>query len=243
MGIKSIKILGIIGVRSSSKGVYNKNIRMLAGKPLMAWILEAAKSSKYINKLIVSTDSEEYAIIARGYGAEIPFFRPKEFATDTSPEFEYVRHAIEWLETNEGYNPDIVVRMLATVPLQTSEDIDLCIEELLKDPDAQSAVVVAEARQHPHKALKLIEDSRGGKLLVTYITESGRDVTPIARQNYEKAYFRANVIAFRTGTIKETNSLTGDRVKYHIIPQERAVDIDSIVDFFVVEQLIQKFKI
>ena len=103
-------------------------------------------------------------------------------------------------------------------------------------------MVIAEARQHPHKALKLVDDDRGDHYLVTYITGSGRDVTPIARQSYEKAYFRANVIVSRTEVIKEHHSLTGDRVRYHIIPQERAVDIDSPTDFFIVEQLMKKFE-
>lgn len=243
MDTKSLRILGIIGARSGSKGVPNKNIQPLAGKPLMAWIIETAKRSRYINRVIVSTDSEEYATIARQYGAEVPYLRPKELATDTSPEFEYVEHAVEWLEKNEGYEPDIVVRLLPTVPLQMPEDVDSCIEELLKDPEAQSAVVIAEARQHPHKALKLVDNGKAGHYLVTYITGSGRDVTPIARQSYEKAYFRANVIVSRTEVIKEYHSLTGDRVRYHIIPQERAVDIDSSIDFFIVEQLMKQLKI
>lgn len=242
MNTKSLKILGIIGARSGSKGVPDKNIRPLVGRPLMAWIIETAKTSRYINRLIVSTDSEDYAAAARCYGAETPFLRPKEFAVDDSPEFKYVKHALDWLKTNEGYRPDIVVRMMPTVPLQEAQDIDACIEELIKDSSAHSAVVIAEARQHPSKALKLINDGSGGKLLVTYNTESGMEVTPIARQNYEKAYFRANVIASRLDTIYETGSLTGDRVRYHIIPQERAIDIDSLADFFIVEQLIAKYK-
>lgn len=242
MNSKPLKILGIIGARSGSKGVPDKNIRPLSGKPLIAWIIEAAKASRYINRLIVSTDSEQYAAVARNYGAETPFFRPKEFAGDNSPEFEYVKHALDWLRANESYAPDIIVRLLPTVPLQEACDIDACIDELLKDSSAHSAVVIAEARQHPLKALKLVDDGMGGKLLVTYGTESGREVTPIARQNYEKAYFRANVIACRLNTVYETDSLTGDRVRYHVISQERAIDIDSLVDFFMVEQLIYKYK-
>lgn len=240
MNTKSLKILGIIGARSGSKGVPHKNIKLLAGKPLMAWIIEAAKKSCYINRLIVSTDSEEYAAIARSYSTEVPFIRPKDLAVDNSPEFEYVKQALDWLQANEGYIPDIVIRMLPTVPLQESHDIDACIEELLKDTDAHSAVVIAEARQHPLKALKLIDDGKGGKLVVTFNTENGREVTPIARQNYEKAYFRANVIVSRLKTIYETASLTGDRVRYYIIPQERAIDIDSLADFFIAEQIIKK---
>lgn len=237
-----LKIMGIIGARSGSKGIPNKNIRLLLQKPLIAWIIETARASRYINRLVVSTDSDEYAEIARRYGAEVPYLRPKALAADHSPEWEYVRDMVEWLEAHEQYRPDIVVRMMATVPLQMRTDIDACIEELLKDPTAHSAVVIAEARQHPQKALKLVDDGMGGKRLVTYFTESGREVTPIARQYYEKAYFRANVIACRTRVIYETGSLTGDRVRYHIIPQERAIDIDCPIDFFIVEKLMEKFR-
>lgn len=242
MEIKELKILALIGARSGSKGVPDKNIRELAGNPLMAWIIETAKNSKYVNRVIVSTDSLKYAETAKKYGAEIPFLRPKELAADNSPEFDFVKYTLEQLKRQEGYEPDIVVRLLATVPMQMPEDIDNCLEELLKDPKADSAVVVAPARQHPMKALKLKDDGAGGLHLVTYNTESGREVTPIARQNYEKAYFRANIIACRRETIFKTNSLTGDFVRYHIIPEERAVDIDSLADFALIENSIGKYK-
>jgi len=235
-----MKIMGIVGIRSGSKGVPDKNIRPLAGKPLVGWILDAARKSRYINRVVVSTDSEHYAVVARQFGADVPCLRPLELATDSSPEYEYVKHMMEWLRNHEGYEPDVVVRMMATVPFQTPEDLDAVVEELIKDPAAHSAVVIAEARQHPKKALKLVDDGEGGKKLVTYLTESGREVTPVGRQRYEKAYFRANVIACRTPTIYNTGSLTGDLVRYHIIPQERAIDIDSPTDFFVIEQLMMK---
>lgn len=242
--INDEKILAIIGARSGSKGVPDKNIRPLAGKPLMAWVIEAANKSKYCNRVIVSTDSEKYAEIARQYGAEVPHLRPKHLAQDMSPEFDYIEHALERLEQDEGYRPDIVVRLLPTVPLQLSQDIDAAIEELLKDKEAHSAVVIAEARQHPDKALKLVEDGRGGHYLVTYHTNDGKAVTPIARQNYSKAYYRANVIVSRFETIKDfrnDKSLTGNRVRYHIIPQERAIDIDSEADFLLIENILNRF--
>jgi CMP-N,N'-diacetyllegionaminic acid synthase len=233
----NLKIMGIVGIRSGSKGILNKNIKPLSGKPLVGWILEAAKKSQYINRIIVSTDSEEYADIASSFGAEVPCLRPKDLAGDNSPEFGYVKHMVEWLENNEGYKPDIVVRMMATSPLQEAEDIDAVIRGLIKDDDADSVVVIAEARQHPLKALKIVKDRDGSKKLVTYFSENSRDVTPIARQTYDKAYFRANVIAFRLRVINETKSLTGDVVRFHIIPQERAVDIDSDIDFSIIECL------
>jgi CMP-N,N'-diacetyllegionaminic acid synthase len=235
-----MKVLGVVGIRSGSKGVPDKNVRPLAGKPLVGWVLEAAAASKHIDRIMVSTDSEKYAAIARTFGAEVPYLRPSALAQDMSPEYEYVKHLLEWLEANESYRPDIVVRMMATVPLQTTEDLDGVIETLINDAEADAAVVVAEARQHPMKALKVLDDGNGRRRLVTYFSESGREITPIARQNYPKAYFRANVIACRTRVIFETNSLTGDTVRPYVIPQERAIDIDSPTDFYLIERLMER---
>lgn len=234
-----MEVLGLIGIRSGSKGVKNKNIKLLHGKPLVGWVIDAAKKSKSITRLIVSTDSEEYAAIARELGAEVPCLRPAGMATDNSPEIDYVTYMLNWLKENDDYRPDIVVRMMATVPLQESCDIDALIDILKKDSDASSAVVISEARQHPMKALKIIDDEIGSTKLVSYFTESGREVTPISRQSYSKAYFRANIIACRTDTVYSTHSLTGDLVRYHIIPQERAIDIDNLVDFSIAEFLLK----
>ena len=234
---KEIKILGIIGARSGSKGVPDKNIKNFNGKPLLSLIIEKAKRSNFINRLIISTDSIKYTEIAKSYGAEVPCLRPKCLAKDFSPEIDFVKHMLDFLKREENYVPDIVVRMMATIPFQTTKDIDSVINILINDKKADSAVVIAEARQHPEKALKILKDKNNYKRLVTYYSESGVEVTPIARQNYEKAYFRGNIIACKTSTIFRTNSLTGDIVKYHIIPQERALDIDNNIDFIIGENL------
>ena len=240
MTTEKLKVLGIVGIRSGSKGVPNKNIRNLSGKPLVGWVLDAAQRSESINRLVVSTDSEQYAEIVRACGGEVPYLRPSELAQDKSSEVDYVLHMLDWLDKNEGYRPDIVVRMMATVPLQKPEDIDAVVQILKADPVAESAVVIAEARQHPMKALKIVDDGAGKTKLVTYFSDSGREVTPIARQSYQPAFFRANVIACRTKVVYDTHSLTGDIVRYHIIPQERAVDIDNLVDFYIAEYLMSR---
>jgi CMP-N,N'-diacetyllegionaminic acid synthase len=240
MNLTQLKVLGIVGIRSGSKGVPNKNIRKLLHKPLVGWVLNAAQRTASINRLVVSTDSEDYAEIARKCGAEVPYLRPTELAQDKSPEIDYVRHMLDWLHKTESYRPDIVVRMMATVPLQDPKDIDAVVQILKSDSTADSAVVIAEARQHPLKALKIVDDGGGGLKLVTYFSDSGREVTPIARQSYQPAYFRANVIACRTQVVYDTDSLTGDTVRYHIIPQERALDIDNLIDFSIVEHIITK---
>ena len=199
------KIIAIIGARSGSKGVKDKNIKEIFGKPLMSLIIKTALASKKINRVIVSTDSELYAETAKKYGAEVPFIRPYSISKDFSPEIEYINHALSWLKINEDYVPDIVVRLFPTVPFQKPEDIDSCIDKLLNNPLAESSVVISKGRQHPEKALKIIED-KNGKRLVSYLSESGRDVTPIARQNYETAYYRSNIIVSRINTIFDKNS-------------------------------------
>lgn len=233
---KSLKVLAIVGARSGSKGVPHKNIRPLAGKPLMAWVISAARDSRYVNRVIVCTDSEEYAKIAKTHGAEVPYIQPTAVSQDLSTDFDYVNYALRWLEKHEGYVPDLVVRMLATVPMQQPEDVDACIEALVGDPQADSAMVIAEARQPPQKALKITPEG----YLTSYLLQ-GQGAEPTKREAFEKAYFRANVVITRPRVIKETNSLSGKRVRYHVIPQERAIDIDSPIDFFVAEQLMIKF--
>lgn len=237
---KSPKVMAVVGIRSGSKGIPHKNIKSLLGKPLVGWILETLKKAKSVNRIVVSTDSSEYADIAKSFGAEVPTLRPKELAQKLSSDIEYIKHTLDWLRDKEGYEPDIVVRALATVPMQLPDDIDQVVSKLINEPKADSAVVIAEAKQHPHKALKLVSDDVGGKKLVTHITESSREVTPLSRQSYEKAYFRANTVACRTSVIREKDSLSGDLVRYHIIPQERAVDIDTENDFLLAELLLQK---
>ena len=104
--------------------------------------------------MVVSTDSEKYAKISQKYGAEVPCLRPKELSKNNSPEIDYVKHMLSFLKENQQYTPDIVVRMMATIPMQRTEDIDAVIEILFNDDDADSAVVIAEARQHPKKLLR-----------------------------------------------------------------------------------------
>ena len=236
---KTKEVLGLIGIRSGSKGLPNKNIKQLGNRSLVGWIIKAALASKSITRLIVSTDSQVYADIATKCGAEVPFLRPSSLAQDNSPEYDYVKHSLDWLEKNESYRPEFVVRLMATSPLQSPEEIDILINILHEDLSADSAVIISEARQHPMKALKLIDDADGRKQLVSYFGESGREVTPIARQNYDPAYFRSNIIACRTSVVHQTDSLTGDKVRFHIVPQHKSIDIDSELDFKLAELLLK----
>lgn len=233
-----MQVLGIVGARSGSKGYPGKNARPLNGRPLLSWAITNAKRARLVDRVLLSTDSEEYAAIGRQFGADAPFLRPPEFASDTSIEFEYIRHAVLWLEEHEGYRPDLVVRVCPTAPLIRSEDIDACIALLQADPLAQSAIIMTEAREHPRKQVKLAPD---GVHVISYITELGSHVAPTNRQSYAEAYNRQSLpIVSRRDTILRLGSQTGDIVRYHIVPQHTALDIDTEFDFGLVDHVLRQ---
>ncbi len=233
------QILAIIGARSGSKGIPNKNIKPLVGVPLLGRLVEKAKKSKHVSRVFVSTDSEEYANLAKSFGAEATFLRPANISGDTATDYEYIRHVVDELKRTEGYVPDVVLRLMCTVPFQITADIDGVIEVLQNDADADSGVVAAEGHQHPKKALKIIEKN-GIRRLASYMTGSTEEVEPLPRQGYEKPYFRANIIASRMRAI-EKGSLTGDSAVPYIIPMERSLDIDTVTDFLTAEKLYPNF--
>ena len=194
-----LKVLGVVGARSGSKSIPHKNIKQLFGKPLMAWIIEAAKNSPYVTRLVLSTDSPEYQAVGRTYGAETPFLRPAEFANDTASDIDYLTHAVGWLEKNEGWKPDIVLRLPPTTPLCTTASINACVEHLINDRDATSARTVTTAGKHPYKLWRII-----GEELHPFVPKewSGlAEPSATARQFYNvNAYSHVDVIAVRRDT-------------------------------------------
>lgn len=232
----SKKILAIIGLRSGSKGLKNKNIKDLGGKPLAAWIINAAKKSKYINKIIVSTDSKKYAKIVNKYGAETPFLRPKKFSGDNSNELDFIKDVLKKLKNKNGYKPDIVVRLLATCPFQKSKDIDKAIKIVL-NKNYESSIIISESKQHPEKALKIINSKK--KYIVNFINDDWKSIgSKLNRQRFTKAYFRANAIISKTENIKKNGSLTTKRTGFIIIP--KSIDIDDKYDFEFAKYMLKK---
>jgi CMP-N,N'-diacetyllegionaminic acid synthase len=122
------EIIGLITARGGSKSIPRKNIKMLAGKPLIAWTIEAAQKSKDLSRIVVSTDDTEIADVARQWGAEVPFIRPEELARDGSSSISAVLHTVHWLDENEGYCPDYIMLLQPTSPFRTTEDIQKSIE-------------------------------------------------------------------------------------------------------------------
>lgn len=234
-----MNILGIVGARSGSKSIPHKNIKPLMGKPLMGWIIEAAKKSQYVTRVILSTDSPEYQKVGRAFGAETPFLRPAEFANDTATDMDYLTHAVTWLEKNDGWKADIILRLPPTTPLCKTETIDACIKLLLDDPTATSARAIATAPKHPYKLWKIENDE-----LLPFIPKevSGHaEPSGMARQFYKPAaYAHIDVIAVRYDTLIREGLLTGARTRYHMIDKKDAIDIDTENDFLLAEIILKK---
>lgn len=208
--IKNFNVFALILARGGSKRVPRKNIKELAGKPLLAYTIEQGKASKYIDRMIVSTDDEEIAKVAREYGAEVPFLRPAELAGDSITDFPVFVHALEWFAEYEGYKPDIVVQLRPTHPLRKSGDIDRAVEILAGHPEADSVRTVKEPDQTPYKMYKIGEAGILEPLLpIPGVTESFN----LPRQKLPKTYEHvgvADVMWYRT--IMDKKQMTGSKI-------------------------------
>lgn len=236
-----MEILAIIPARGGSRGVPGKNIKLLAGKPLIAWTIISAKQSKHPMRVIVSTDDEEIASVAREYGAEVPFMRPKEIAKDLSTDVEFIEHALSVLKEKEGYVPDVIVRLPPTSPLRLAEDIDKGIDTLIEDVDADAVRPIMEAPKHPYKLWKIPE---GEKHLAPFFS---RDITGfdephnLPRQLFPKVYVHTGAMdVIRRKTIEEQKSTSGKKLAFFFMPEERSVNIDHPIDFEIADFLMQK---
>lgn len=226
------EILTLVNARGGSKGVPRKNIVPIAGKPLIAWTLEAAQKAESVRRLIVSTDDPEIAEVARRWGAEVPVLRPPELAQDDTPQVHVVLHILEYLETSHGYRPDYVLLLQPTSPLRSPEDIDGAVELALRC-DAESVVSVCEARSHPYWCRRLTPD---GKLLP--FVEAA--LWSVSRQQLPKAYqFNGAIFLVRRESVVEKRAfVTGDSLAY-VMPRERSLDIDDTWDLHVARLIME----
>lgn len=233
-------VVAIIQARGGSKGIPGKNIRPLAGKPLIAWTIEAAKAAKRVTRVMVNTDDPQIAEVAKQYGAEVPFLRPAEFATDTAPSLPIFVHALNWLAEQENYKPDAVVQLKPTNPLRTAEHIDAAIALFLAEPRCDSVMSVHEVHEHPYKIWKVGEDG----MMTPFLPESFtgiKDAPRLRRQDLPPAYRHngaVNVIA--PATILEKQSMNGERVKPYVMGEAGAINIDTLRDFSLAELVMKE---
>lgn len=226
-------ILALIPARGGSKAVKKKNIHHLDNKPLIAYTIETAIKSGIFDKVLVSTDSQEIGDIAKQYGAYVPFLRPSEFAQDDTTDMPVYQHALKWLKENDQYQPKIIVWLRPTCPLRTAEDIQNAVA-LLKESRADWVRSVCEAEHHPYWMYK-VEDGT----LEPFIENV--DLKKYYRRQLLPPVFRLNGTVDVTWyeTIMEKQLLYTGKISPYIMPHERSIDIDTILDFALAEQYIK----
>lgn len=224
------KVLAIIPARGGSKGILKKNIRLLAGKPLIAWTIEEAKKSKYIDRLILSSDEDEIISVAKTWGCEVPFVRPIDLALDTTPGMDPVFHAMNMVP---GF--DFVVLLQPTSPLRTVDDIDGTIERCLKDK-ANACVSVAESEQSPYWMYTLTETNGMNPIM-------NKEKEFVRRQDLPKVYtINGAVYVANSEWLLDKKSFLTDETLGYIMPQERSLDIDTEIDLKLAELMIEKLQ-
>lgn len=226
-----IKILTVIPARGGSKGLPGKNIKHLINKPLIAWSIEQGMGSKYVNEVIVSTDSEEIADIARQYGARVPFLRPSHLAQDTSSTKDVLIHLIEELE-KKGEFYDYLLLLEPTSPLRETSDIDASIEILVNTQGARSIVGVNRVeRQHPVFCITLTENG---------FLESKNQFATFRRQDIDELYFyEGSIYLSEIQAYKESGSFYHEQTLGYRVPKWKSFEIDDEVDFIIVEALLK----
>jgi N-acylneuraminate cytidylyltransferase len=230
---QQLSVVAFIFARGGSKGVPGKNIRLLAGKPLIAYAIETAQQSKYVDKVIVSTDSEDIAQVAKTYGAEVPFMRPEELAKDASPEWLAWQHALEYLENNEQL-PDIFLSVPATSPMRLAQDLDECVEKLVKE-GFDLVITASEAQRSPYfNMIRLTEQGEAQLAL--------KPETPITRRQDAPQFYDVATVAYAAESrfIQRNTGLFDGKVGCVILPTERTLDIDTEFDFKLAEVLLNE---
>jgi CMP-N,N'-diacetyllegionaminic acid synthase len=228
-------IVATICARGGSKGVPGKNIRHLCGKPLIVHTIETAQRCRLIDRIIVSTDSLQIAEIATNSGAEVPFIRPEELATDDAPKLPVIKHAIRFLETRQDYHPDIIVDLDPTSPLRTEKDIEACIK-IVRDEGADNVFSVIAAHRNPY--FNMVEVNNGRVQLVKQLASAAarrQDTPPVYDMN-------ASIYVWERDALINNDSLFLERTRIYEMP-EWARDIDGETDFKFAEFLIKEGRI
>lgn len=225
-------VLAIIPARSGSKSVKDKNIRLINGKPMLAYSIGHALQAKCIDRVIVSTDSRQYAEIAREYGAETPFLRPSEYATDTALDIDVFGHALRYLEENEGYLPELVVHLRPTYPVRRISDIENMASYMRDNPDIDSMRCIAPAKEIAYKMW--FKDNNN---LLTPVMTDIPECYNMPRQQLPKIYYQnACIDVIRADVILKQHSMSGRKIAGYEMDEN--FDIDTEEEFLAAEKYI-----
>jgi CMP-N,N'-diacetyllegionaminic acid synthase len=226
-------MLAIIPARGGSKGLPGKNIKLLDGLPLICHSIKTALKSNLIDRVIVSTEDNEIAAIAKNCGAEVPFMRPTNLASDTSMAMDAYFHVLDFIAKENSKPIQSFVALLPTVPLRSSEDIDSAIK-IFNDKNANSVISVVEAQIPLHWNMRITKEG----MLENYLPEFNAMKN---RQEFEKTYVPNGAIyVFRSEILRSTRQYYTEKTFPYIMPRNRSVDIDNLLDFEWVEYLLEK---
>jgi len=227
-----MKVAAVIPARAGSKGISHKNLRDLAGKPLIAWTIEAVLACMNIDRVIVSTDSQEIANVACHYGAEVPFIRPAELARDETPSISTVVHAVEWVEKNEGYWADCVMCLQPTSPLCATQDIQGTLD-LLNIQDAEGVVSVTASEAHPYWMKQLDHEGR----LTDFLPPPS---SVHRRQDLPQLYsLNGAIYMAKRDILVDRRTWYTPRTFGYIMPTDRSLDINTPWDLYLAELILK----
>lgn len=226
--IEKKTVLAVITARGGSKGLPGKNIRPLAGKPMLAWTIEAARASRYVDRVIVSTDDDAIAAVAAACGAEVPFRRPPELSGDTAQIEDAVRHAMVWM-TEHDRSYDYVVHLTPANPLRTAADVDRAIESLDANPVAEAVLTVVQCEKTPLFANQLPPDRNLNGFIAEEIKFKNRQELPIYYQ------LAGSVSASTWESFLTHKSFLTPRSYALVVGERTGTDVDSLKDFLMAE--------
>ncbi len=224
-------VLGLIPARGGSKGIPRKNIVDVGGKPLIAWTIEAARAADGLERVVVSTDDEEIASVARQYGAEVPFLRPAGLAKDDSASMDVVLHAMNWLESEEDYSADYLMLLQPTSPLRKKADIEGAIR-LAEENEAKSVVSLCLCGKHPYWTRAVDAEGR-----IFLFLQDGQSIT--RRQDLPEAYnLNGAIFLARWEVLAEKKSWDTDATYAWVMNKERSLDIDELLELHIADLIL-----
>lgn len=229
--VAGTQVLAIIPARAGSKSLPRKNIRDFGGHPLVAWSIAAGIQASTVQRVLVTTDDEEIAAVAKDYGAEVPFIRPNALALDDTLDLPVFEHALDWLANEDNYRPDLIVQLRPTSPIRPSDCVDGAVQTLIENPAADSVRGVVPSGQNPFK-MWFVEGNRLRPLL-----DDPPEAYNMPRQRLPRAFWQTGHIdAIRRTTIVEQHSMSGSRILPWLVDPAFSVDIDTATDWTRAEQ-------
>jgi CMP-N-acetylneuraminic acid synthetase len=237
---KQIKILAVIPARGGSKGVPRKNILPLCGKPLIAYTIETAVKSRLIDATIVSTDDQKIAEVARKYEGDVPFLRPSELAQDNSPDIDFLKHALQWVEKNRNWHPEILVILQPTLPFRTVEDVDNTLQFMLDQNCDSVRTLAAPTHVTPYK-MWFLDNPETGRMSPVLKTEYFDELlTDVPRQKLKPTFWQPGIVIATRSEFVRKGKVFGPDLRGFVVDIKNAHDIDEPADFDYAEYLMSK---